>query len=436
MLGTMSKISPSNDLAGDASLPAVPGLEFETEVRSAGGLTWRAHRFSPAALAQLMAALTAAERGLRALDDHDLLAAWQATVADFRHPDSPPRRRLEGALAELTGLSPAGLAAGLEAVLGGVAGRPVAELFARARRLERAGELGPVAVILASNLPALAVQPLLPALALRRPVLLKSASAEPLFAPAFVDALCHRERRLRPALAALTWTGGDAELEQPVLEGAARVLAYGGGDAMADLERRAGDRLVAFGPKISLAAIGRGVAPESVAEGLARDIALFDQRGCLSVQAIYTTGEPAALARDLARALAETADRWPMGILEPGVASAVRQLRDESMMRGLTVADLPPRQGTVIVDPDSTLRPSPGGRTVLLHPLENLAHLPDLLAPWSGRLQGLAAAGDDALALGPAFERLGVTRIVPPGELQSADALWHNGGESPLEILR
>jgi len=38
-------------------------------------------------------------------------------------------------------------------------------------------------VILASNLPGLAVQSLLPALALRRPLLIKSASAEPLFAP-------------------------------------------------------------------------------------------------------------------------------------------------------------------------------------------------------------------------------------------------------------
>ncbi|MEE8278862.1 MAG: acyl-CoA reductase, partial [Thermoanaerobaculia bacterium] len=73
---------------------------------------------------------------------------------------------------------------------------------------------------------------------------------------------------------------------------------------------------------------------------------------------------------------------------------------------------------------------------VRLHRLERLERLPEILAPWAGRLQGVALAGEDARALGPALAGLGVSRLAQPGELQSPDALWHNGGVHPLEVLR
>src|SRR6185369_1071693 len=96
---------------------------------------------------------------------------------------------------------------------GGVRREPAAALMAASRP----GSRGPVLIVLASNLPGLAVQPLLPALALRRPVLLKSPSAEPLFAPTFLAALVRREPRLAGAVAAVAWPGGDPRLEAPVL---------------------------------------------------------------------------------------------------------------------------------------------------------------------------------------------------------------------------
>jgi hypothetical protein len=105
-------------------------------------------------------------------------------------------------------------------------------------------------------------------------------------------------------------------------------------------------------------------------------------------------------------------------------------------MRGLWQTALPIRQGTVIVDPNPELRPSPGLRTVRVHPLEDLSRLPSLLEPWRGRLQGAALAGEDAWALEPRLAELGISRCAPPGELQSPDATWHNGGINPLEVLR
>jgi acyl-CoA reductase-like NAD-dependent aldehyde dehydrogenase len=411
--------------------------------------------WTPAALAAVAAALERGGAALRSLPDAALLDAWAATVEAFLDPGSEERRELAPPLAALCGLSAAGLDAGLEAVLGGVRRRPAAALLARAAALaeERArsesesadrgaARPAPVLVVLASNLPALAVQPLLPALALRRPVLLKSSSAEPLFAPAFIAALTVREPRLAGGIAAVTWPGGDADLEAPVLAAAGTVVAYGDAAALADLGRRtAGKRFLGYGPKMSLAAVEPGagdVSPEALAKGLARDVALFDQRGCLSVVAVYVAGEieaAARFARQLEAALADLAVRWPPGPAAPAAVGAVQQERLEAELRGLPRSALPPAAGTVLLEPEPALRLSPGLRTVRVHPLTDLDRLPEILAPWRGWLQGAALAGPAAWRLAPRLAELGISRCAAPGDLQSPDASWHNGGVDPLAAL-
>jgi hypothetical protein len=425
--------------------------------------------WTPSSLAIVADALRRGAGGLRVLPDAALLDAWTATVEAFLDPGSPERRELAPPLATLCRLSPAGLDAGLEAVLGGVRRGPAATLLERAATLGRAhaggaeaaegpGRAGgampagepagpdasaPVLVVLASNLPALSVQPLLPALALRRPVLLKSPSSEPLFAPAFVAALTRREPRLAGAVAAATWPGGDVELEAPLLAAAGAVVAYGGDEGLADLARRAaGKRFVGYGPKMSLAAVelgsGAGTAPAALAAGLARDVALFDQRGCLSVVAVYVAGgldDAARLAGHLEAALGELAARWPPGPAAAPALAAVQQLRLEAELRGLARASLPPAAGTVLVEPEPALRPSPGLRTVRVHPLPDLDRLPEILVPWRGRLQGAALAGPAAWRQAPRLAALGISRCAAPGDLQSPDAAWHNGGIDPLAAL-
>lgn len=371
-------------------------------------------------------------QALRRLPTSALAAAWHDAIAALRDPDSPQRAALEQPLTRLSRLSPQGLGAALEAVLGGVGKRPADALF---RQAEGRPAAGLVVVLLASNLPALAVQPLLPALALRRPVLLKSPSAEPLFAPALVRALVRREPALADAVAAIAWPGGTTTLEDPVLEAAATVVAYGEEATLRELRRRCGAKLLEYGPRISLAVVSEGPDPRGVAHRLARDIALFDQRGCLSVQAVYTDREPRPLADELARALSRRAVEWPQGPLDPVSAAGVQQLRAEADMRGLYRPGMPIGEGTVVVDPLPELHPSPGLRTVRLYPLEDLKMLPGLLAGWRGRLQGAALAGEGAWRLRQALEELGVSRCTEPGELQHPDALWHNGGRHPLEAL-
>jgi hypothetical protein len=220
-----------------------------------------------------------------------------------------------------------------------------------------------------------------------------------------------------------------------VLEGVGQVLAYGEREALEDLERRAPGKVVGYGPKTSLGVVGASADVRVAAEGLARDVALFDQRGCLSVVAVYTAGDAEDLAGRLEIELLDLARRWPPGPPVRPVSAAVQHLRLEAEMRGLRLSNLALRQGTVIVDPNPELKASPGLRTVRVHPLEDLERLPEILAPWKGRLQGAALAGEEAWALEPRLAELGLSRFAAPGELQSPDATWLNGGIDPLAAL-
>ncbi|HEV7667834.1 MAG TPA: acyl-CoA reductase [Thermoanaerobaculia bacterium] len=393
----------------------------------------------PALIAPLVETLAAPQPALARLPEERLIAAWSETVEAFLDPKSPERRSLDPDLLRSCRLSPEGLEAGLAAVLGGVREAPFRTLLraAAARRPVASGGSGFVLAILAGNLPGLAVQPLAAAVALRRAALLKSSSAEPWFAPAFLAALAAREEAFAGAYAAATWPGGNSRIEGPILERAGRVLAYGDQATLDDLARRAPGKLVGYGPKTSLAVVGAHEAGMGdLAAGLARDVALFDQRGCLSIAAVYTTLPAMELADALAAELARLARIWPPGPAEPQDLAAVQQLRLSAELRGLHVRGSSPSEGTVIVEPDPRFVPSPGLRTVRIHPLDDLARLPALLSPWANRLQGVALAGSEAKALRPALAALGVSRFARPGELQHPDASWHNGGIHPLDALR
>jgi hypothetical protein len=385
---------------------------------------------------------------LRAIPERDLLAAWEDTVEAFLHPSSPERRTLDPALRSAASLSQAGLDQSLSALLGGFVGHPLHELARRAAShpAELRREPGPIVVILPAEPLGLVVQTLLPALLARRPVLCKTATREPWFTPAFTAALARRLPALAPAVAVVTWPGGEAASERLALDAAGVVVAYGGAAAVRQLARRVPvDRLVVFGPKLSVAILGEDAELAATARGFARDVALFDQHGCLALQAVWVVApasEPtvdaahqraARFARHLAEALAEQPPPGPAAL---EALAGQRQVEMEATLRGLAfdwVAPGRPAHGLVVVDPEPRLAPSPGGRTVRLHPVARLADVAGALAPWRGQLQGVGLGGTSTWPLVPALRELGASWLAEPGQLQCPDALWNNGD---VDLLR
>lgn len=368
------------------------------------------------------ARLAAAAPALRAIPDDDLLAAWNDTLASFLDAGSPERRKHDPELLAATRLSQAGLDRGLGSIGKGMLGQPAA---AELRRPHRQPEDGFSLVVLPAEPPGLMLQSLLPALAARAPVLFKSSRAEPYFAQAFLAALGRRLPALCDTYAAATWTGGDTATETPLLASARLVVAYGGQATIDALESAGTRRVVTFGPKLSLGWVGADADLEQAARGMALDIATFDQRGCLSVHAVFA--DPAAadeFARALADALAVLAAALPPGPASDAERAGVRLAREDADLRGLTWHGDALDTGTVIVESDARISPSPGLRTVRIHFVTGVPALDHL----NSRLQGIAIAGHMPATVRHTFEQAGVSRFAPAGELQATDAAWRNGG--------
>lgn len=422
---------------------AVPSGTRPTVVRSPDGVEQA--DWSPDALVALARQLS--ERGreaLSTLDGERLYDAWCGAADELRDPRSALRRRLDPLAAPAAGLSPPALEAALETLLRGYTGEPVRRLIERGRGTRRdPGETRSrlAVAIVAGNIPGLVVQVALPALVAGRPLLIKSPSAEPLIAPALIGALTEREPRIGEGLAAVTWPGGESPLERPLLRLAEPLIAFGHAETLADLRSRFDGQLVEMGPKLSLAVIGADADPIAAGKALAIDTALFEQRGCLSLQTIFTDGDSDALAGAVRSGLEDLALRWPPPPLEPALAGRIQQLRRLVELDGGESLDLPLRIGSVLLAPTAPpgqslpVVPVPGGRTVRIQPIDTLDGLVDRLHSWRDAVQGVALDGASAWRLAEPLSALGVNRLVRPGELQATDALWANGERHLLDIL-
>jgi hypothetical protein len=291
---------------------------------------------------------------------------------------------------------------------------------------------------LASNLPGLGAQVVLPALLAGVPLLLRSSRREPYFVVALLQALAERIPQLGDAMAALTFSPDE---EAPFLAAwrhAARVLAFGTSQSIRALQSLLGPRVVGFGPKLSLAILTEPFDPVSVARRLARDVSLFDQRGCLSIQAVYAVApypKVQELAEALAWALELEALRLPPGPAPKEAWIPVQQLRLTAQALGGWVAPMPPEAGTVLLQPSLRLRPGPGFRTVMVYAVKRTEALLSLFQPWKGKLQGAALEGSEAWSLQAKLKELGFSRFAAPGSLQHTTATWHNGGFHPFDLF-
>jgi hypothetical protein len=183
---------------------------------------------------------------------------------------------------------------------------------------------------------------------------------------------------------------------------------------------------VGHGHRIGIAIIDEPTP--KAAQLAARDIGLFNQSGCLSLQTIYLK-DPFAFGPLLAEAMTNFEEQDPRGPLSLSEAGAITNLREET--RYLMAQDSKshalwhsPRSTawTIIVENNPRLALSPGNRTIFLRPM------PDNFSK-SRHLSGIA--------LHPYEERsnLPSPRIFPLGEAQFPPALWPHDGILPLASL-
>jgi hypothetical protein len=296
--------------------------------------------------------------------------------------------------------------------------------------------------ILAGRIPALATGAVFGALAARVPICLKPSSAEPSFA-ARLARTAHRFPGLAGCVALLERPSGDPAVDAAI-RSAPACLVYGT-DATVDsvLAARPGLATLAAGHRESFALVFReALSPDGaarLARGLALDIAIYDQGGCLSPHVVLAeTGgsvSPDGLAQRLHDALVRVARALPAGPVPLPAAAASRLLAEEARLlaRGGLARAWPP-SGPVpplVVRGDArVLRPGPGHRVVLVVPFQGTPALAELLPGLRDRVQGVALAGPRdrlraALAAAPAWTPW---RVAAPGRLQAPPAGWPENG--------
>ncbi len=407
---------------------------------------------TPDAVRAELARLRDAGRALRGRpgrDTHEALASWLDTWSDAA---SPWHEELAARLPGATGLAPAtvreGLARGLEPYNG------------KALRALQARELGDAAVatgfdttatLLAGVIPMPAFVAVLAPLVLRSPVLVKPGAHDRVTPDLLARTLAEVDAELGACVGIADVRRGESAALDALCE-ADCVVASGSDAAVAEIARRVAppQRLVPYGHRVSLAVLGpeatRGAALEGAAHGLALDVALWDQLGCLSPVAVWVADADAAgadrVADALASALAQAEHRLPRGEIGAAAGEAISRARAEAEMRAAGGADtrlLAPSgtAWTVVREADSAPRPAPLHRFVRVHPVPDVAGALRALRPLARHLAGIAVAGfgADTHELAHALATLGASRICPPGTLQTPPLAWHHDGRGVLPPL-
>ena len=300
-----------------------------------------------------------------------------------------------------------------------------------------------VAQILAGNVPALAVPAALEALLARSAVVLKPADEDTISAQLFKESLDQAAPELSGCVAVERWSGGNDIAEAEVFAAVDYVVASGGSQMVQSLTKRLSSKPhMLYGPRISIGVVGMGWldAPGSWWEDVAREIALWDQRGCLSPRILFVAGDPERFARRLAPAMSKLEERWPAGPASLGSGTNIISFRAPYEMAKEGKAGIFASKGTawtVVWDHSTSLEVGPPARAVRITTRPSARDLEALLIKAKGMVQG---AGLDFLVRGDVewrrgLEHGGVGWVAPLTSIQDPPAGWRADGRSGLAEL-
>ena len=392
----------------------------------------------------------------------DVIESLCETFEVWRRPNSKVRRALGSRLPKAVAFAPAMLREGLDLALDAWSGDALRALVA-----EEIGDLAStlagtrslasgfpvVSVLLAGSIPMPSLLASLLPLVVGSTALVKPASRD-LVTPSLVkSSLADIDPVLARCIEVVPFDPDDAGASGSFFASPC-VVATGSDETVSEIAQRvrSPQRLVTHGHRVSVAVIGpEALGSESsisgVARALARDVALWDQLGCLSAIAVHVLdgetsgGRPKArdLASALAEALADLELRWPREEIDPGSAAVIAAERAEAEMRAalgrpVVVHASRDTRWTVILEADATSRPVPLHRFVRLIPSPTLESLLEAVRPISPTLAGVALAGfgDRERELGREILRMGASRLCQPGRLQAPPLDWHRGNRPVL----
>jgi hypothetical protein len=309
-----------------------------------------------------------------------------------------------------------------------------------------------VGFIAAGNVAGAGVHEVAIALLAGARVLIKTASAEPIFFAEFARTVAEIDRDAGARIEVFQWGRARTDLTESLVAKCELVVAYGDDETIASFGNRRD--LIGFGSRVSAAVLGPGAIVTSrvgrVAELLARDVVLFEQLGCLSLHQVFVVSPDGAAARDeairISAALERIGESMPPARIPIADASAIRGIRERARWRAIAGEPVELFEGrgldwTVIFEPatarDDAFKVSPGFRTVHVTRVRDLGQFRDCIAGVAGRIEAMAVAGDESevAQFAAALKAIGIPYVCAPGEMQSPPLDWRHGGGRFFDMM-
>lgn len=403
----------------------------------------RPENISPAELDARLDRLDAAGTRLRAMSVAERIAALDRVATAWSSAESTWRRRALDALPPSTGYAVGTIRHALDELWAALSER---ELTAVAERelTDRDGGVPERLAFhsLAGNVPGAGLFGVVAALVAGVPSVVKTAAREPVLPGLVAASIAAEDPRLGEALAVVHWTGGSEAHERLVLARSSLVLGYGRAETLDQLTARTAGRLLRFGPRLSVAVVCREAATAATAAIAARQIALFDQQGCLSPQYVVIeenrADTTAAFVDALATALRGLAIELPRAPLT--LAEAAHEWRhvERQRWREQEGADVrvvgDDAAFSVTCDRSGELPGSPLNRHVVVLPVTSMAEAGVALQRLGGMVEAIGLAGPAARVseVAEVAALCGAHRLCPLDRLQSPPFAWRQSGHDRL----
>ncbi|HTY56966.1 MAG TPA: acyl-CoA reductase, partial [Candidatus Binataceae bacterium] len=241
-------------------------------------------------------------------------AALARACGLWRDPNYQRRRSAIAQISANSGLSEALLSESLKALLLPFSA-PALESFAA--KVKSASRL--IGFVMPGNVVGAGMHELVQALVSGAAVLVKCASSEPVFFIEFARTIAELYPELAARISVLAFGRDNRELTRAMQKNCDAMVVLGDDDTV-DILGRSGN-VIGFGSRVSGALISReALAPgaiDAVSDGLARDITLFEQRGCLSPHHVFIASATEGETRHFAGRIARSLDQLAQKLLPP-----------------------------------------------------------------------------------------------------------------------
>ena len=324
-------------------------------------------------------------------------------------------------------------------------------------RLEKRAALaqGPalIAHIAAGNLPCPALMSLIHGLLLRSAQFLKCARGTALLPRLFAHSLYDAEPKLGACLEIVEWPGGTVPVEEALFAEADCVTATGTDETLAAIRQRLPQhvRFLGHGHRISFGYLTRDSLTHAqarlLAQQAARDVAAWDQQGCLSPHLFYVEKDGPVSAERFAELLAKELENHeqlaPRGPLDVFSAASIATRRAFYEVRAAHSPET--RQWcsadstawTVVYEADARFQISCLNRFVFVKEINDLDEALRAAETVRSHIStvGLAVSASEAKQIARKLAQWGATRICPLGQMQNPPLTWRQDGCSPLNAL-